>query len=290
MAVNKGITLRILKAVAKMSKEEVFKVANVQGHEPKNSVGSAIQRLLEKNIIQKVGPGNYQRVVDDPLAEYQRSRRKGPQVVPTLPALRSPRGSYDGLGVNISPWGEDTVLIKVGKKNYLAQEVALVPIKKSWEKQQNFVADASHELRTPLAVMQTNLELVLGNGEDTVESQAKWLENIQAENKRMTKLVNDLLFLARADSNQQLVEKIVFPLSGVIDGVASAYEPLARKKGVRLEVRLGRDILFYGDEGKIKQLAVILLDNAIKYTSSEGTVTVLLNQYDNSVELIVRYR
>jgi signal transduction histidine kinase len=104
----------------------------------------------------------------------------------------------------------------------------------------------------------------------------------------MTKLVNDLLFLARADSNQQLVEKIVFPLSEVIDGVAAAYEPLALKKGVRLEVRLGRDILFYGDEGKIKQLAVILLDNAIKYTSSEGIVTVLLKQYDNSVELIVK--
>jgi two-component system, OmpR family, sensor histidine kinase CiaH len=164
---------------------------------------------------------------------------------------------------------------------------ALIPIKKSWEKQQSFVADASHELRSPLAVMQTSLELVLGNKEETVESQSKWLENIQAENKRMTKLVNDLLFLARADSNQQTIERAVFPMNKVIQEVVDTFGPLATKKSIQLGVEIKDEVEYFGDENRLKQLAVILLDNAIKYTPVGGRTKVTLRQIDNHIELNV---
>lgn len=188
-----------------------------------------------------------------------------------------------------------TILILVGLAGILIVFVsslflagrALIPIKKSWERQQNFVADASHELRSPLAVMQTNLELVMGNRDETVESQSKWLENVQVENRRMAKLVTDLLFLARADSNQQTLEKVFFPLHKVVREVIGSFEPLAAKKGIRLELTLEQGIEFLGDEDRLKQLTVILLDNAIKYTPQGGKAEVSLKQRDNHIELIV---
>lgn len=166
-------------------------------------------------------------------------------------------------------------------------EKALIPIKKSWERQRNFVADASHELRSPLAVMQTNLELVMGNREDSVESQMKWLENIQAENKRMTKLVSDLLLLARADSDQQVMEKRLFPLREAVENSVAAFEPVAETKNIQMNLQLQDGIYILGDEDRIKQLTVILVDNAVKYTPSGGQISVSLKKKESHAELIV---
>lgn len=164
---------------------------------------------------------------------------------------------------------------------------ALIPIKKSWERQKNFVADASHELRSPLAVIETNLELVLGNGDETVEDQNKWLGNIQTENRRMSKLVSDLLFLARADSDQQMFEKRFFPINDVLMEAVILMQPLADKKKIGLSANIKQVQDFYGDEARIKQLAVILIDNAIKYTHEGGAVRVGLDFRDNQFEITV---
>lgn len=188
-----------------------------------------------------------------------------------------------------------TILIIIGLSGIIVVFVsslflagrALVPIKKAWERQKNFVADASHELRSPLAVIETNLELVLGNGEETVESQKKWLENIQTENRRMSRLVNDLLFLARADSNQQMFEKRFFPLEDVLMKAVLSLQPLASKKNIVLEADIKQACEFFGDETRIKQLAVILMDNAIKYTQQGGLVQVGMNLHESHVEIII---
>jgi two-component system, OmpR family, sensor histidine kinase CiaH len=103
----------------------------------------------------------------------------------------------------------------------------LIPIKKAWQKQIDFSADASHELRTPLSVIQTNLELVMGNPNETVKSQINWLENILVENKRMTRLVDDLLTLSRTDSNQQILDKTHFIFDEALKEVIVPLEPLA---------------------------------------------------------------
>jgi signal transduction histidine kinase len=201
-------------------------------------------------------------------------------------STQSERETLTRLGTILISVGLAGIVIVFLSSLFLAER-ALIPIKKSWERQQNFVADASHELRSPLAVIQTSLELVLGNREETVESQTKWLENIRAENRRMTKLVNDLLFLARADSNQQALEKTMFPLQQVVKKVADTYEPLVLKKNIRLELKLADEVLFFGDENRLKQVAVILLDNAIKYTPAGGKVEVGLKQSESNVELTV---
>jgi signal transduction histidine kinase len=164
---------------------------------------------------------------------------------------------------------------------------AVKPIKAAWEKQKNFVADASHELRTPLSVMQANLELVMENKEDTVESQTKWLENIYFENKHMTRLVVDLLLLARADSGQKLLEMENFSLSTSVEKAAKPFIPLAEEKQIKIDLLIDPDVDFYGDESKIKQLVAILIDNAAKYTPSGGSISLKLKNNVDNVEIII---
>lgn len=164
---------------------------------------------------------------------------------------------------------------------------AMAPIKRSWQRQQDFVADASHELRTPLTVVQVNLELVKGNPEETVASQSKWLDYSLLETKRMTKLVDDLLFLARADSQQQTLEKKRFFLDTALRTVIESFKLLAENHGILLESSLDSEVTYWGDEFRIKQLMIILLDNAIKYTSSGGKVNLGLQDRDTFTEITV---
>ena len=164
---------------------------------------------------------------------------------------------------------------------------AMAPIKSSWQRQQEFVADASHELRTPLTVVQVNLELVKGNSDETVASQSKWLDNSLLEMKRMAKLVDDLLFLARADSQQQTLEMKQFPLNTALREVIESFNPLAETHEILLESSLNWDGPYYGDENRIKQLIVILLDNALKYTPSGGQITLGLQNWGTLVEITV---
>ena len=169
---------------------------------------------------------------------------------------------------------------------YMANR-SLVPIKEAWNRQKAFVADASHELRTPLSVIETTVDLLSNRRENTIASQMKWLENIQTENKRMTKLVSDLLLLARADSDQDTLQLKTFPLHTALLEAYIPFEAIALQKGIHLQAFNGDPVDFYGDEAKIKQLAVILVDNGIKYTPTGGCVGMTLKNSGDSVEICV---
>ncbi len=166
-------------------------------------------------------------------------------------------------------------------------EKSLVPIKKSWKRQRDFVANASHELRTPLTVIETTTDLLMNRGNQTIDSQIKWLENIQAENKVMAKLVNDMLFLARADSEQDLLGKEKFQLHLALLEAYIPFEALAIQQGIHLKPFDGPAVDINGDEAKIKQLAAILIDNAIKHTPSKGSIQMTLHDKGHTVEIIV---
>ncbi|WP_036938770.1 sensor histidine kinase [Pseudobacteroides cellulosolvens] len=182
--------------------------------------------------------------------------------------------------------GTITVLITFLASLFMANR-ALIPVKKSWERQKDFVADASHELRTPLAVVQTNLELVMINKKDTIESQLNWLDNIKAENVRMTNLVNDLLFIARSDSNETQLEMSNFPLDIVCKETAISFKLLCEGRNIDILEDIQSNVNFYGSEARIKQLITILTDNAVKYTPSGGHIKISLRRTDTNVEVVV---
>lgn len=170
---------------------------------------------------------------------------------------------------------------------YLARR-ALVPIQAAWEKQQQFVADASHELRTPLAVIKSNAELLLRRPEHTIELETIRITNVIRETMRMSKLVSTLFTLARADTNQIEIEAVPVSLNEVLTAVAEQFEPLAQMKGITLQVECRNTIWLVADRERLHQLFVILLDNAIKYTSQSGYIQVICRKQSNMVLMQIR--
>lgn len=168
------------------------------------------------------------------------------------------------------------MLVFIG--SWLLSKVMLAPIKAAWQKQLDFTADASHELRTPLSTIQTNLDVVLSDPTKTIESQMKWLKNIEIENKRMSALVSDLLLLSRADTNEDIIKMDNLNLSTVVTEIVSAYEVLIRENNMTFTSDIKDEILIQGDKDRIKQLLIILIDNAVKYNIANGKINVMLFQ------------
>lgn len=169
---------------------------------------------------------------------------------------------------------------------YLARR-SMIPIQSSWEKQQEFVADASHELRTPLAVVKSNAELILRHPDNTVEEESIRVTNIIREVRRMTKLVSSLLTLARSDANQIEIKLGLVSANEVIENIAEQFIPLAEMEGLTLQVKLSEQLELMADKERLHQLLVILLDNAIKYTPPPGQLLITGAKQGSSLVITV---
>jgi len=155
----------------------------------------------------------------------------------------------------------------------------------SFESLRQFTADASHELRTPLAIIRGEAEVALSQNRDEGEYRES-LAIVQDEARRLSRMVDDMLALARADGQQALkVEE--FYLNDLVDDCAKASQVLALAKAISVTLDNVTDIAFRGDESLIRRMILNLLDNAIKYTPSGGHVSIKLTGKDSSVELIV---
>ncbi|WP_079416856.1 sensor histidine kinase [Paenibacillus ferrarius] len=155
---------------------------------------------------------------------------------------------------------------------------AMVPIKKSYYRQVEFTTNASHELRTPLSVIHSSVELLEECKDTLPEFEQHVLDSLQDEVKRMIRLVESLLTLARSDSKSSQMKLDNVDLVQVSHQMYQAIQPLALKKGVHLQLDLPDNDhgvnFIVGNVDQIKQLLYILLDNAIKYTSPGGKVTI----------------
>ena len=150
--------------------------------------------------------------------------------------------------------------------------VALRPAERAWQQQRQFVADASHELKTPLTVILANTGLVLSHPEDTVAAQSKWLEYTHDEAEQMKELVDDLLFLAKSDAARQPAARAETAMSEVALGCLLPFESVAFEAGVALEHRITPGLSLRGDDGQLRRLVMILLDNAVKYTPPDSHI------------------
>lgn len=164
---------------------------------------------------------------------------------------------------------------------------ALKPVEHAWDQQKRFVADASHELRTPLTVILANTGILLSHREDRISDQVKWIEHTEAEALRMKKLVEDLLFLAKSDADHKPILKEPVNLSDALWNAVLPFESIAYENGVTIDAEIQPGVTVQGDEGQLKQLAVILVDNACKYAGSGGRVSVKLTQLKGCAHLAV---
>lgn len=165
---------------------------------------------------------------------------------------------------------------------------ALRPVEEAWNQQNQFIADASHELKTPLTVILANLKILLAHKSDTISSQERWIKNTQSEAESMKKLVEELLFLARSDSNTAVPEKTALNFSDLVTSTLLLFEPVAYEQGILLEQNITPNLVISADREQIKRLLAILLDNACKYAGNEKRVTLTLSRQKDKVRLSVK--
>ncbi|MGG3470735.1 HAMP domain-containing sensor histidine kinase [Neobacillus pocheonensis] len=179
------------------------------------------------------------------------------------------------------------VLCAIASGYFLAGR-SLVPIKKAWQKQQEFVSDASHELRTPLAVIQAKTDLLFRSPNATVQDKILDVSAISTESRRMSKLVANLLTLARSDSDQIEMKKDSFQLNDLLKEIIQHYEEIAMYQEKSLRLEANEPVTFLADKERIHQLIVILLDNAMKYTNEGGDILLSCKQTHSSIILEVK--
>ena len=165
---------------------------------------------------------------------------------------------------------------------------ALIPIKEAWKNQQQFVSDASHELRTPLAVIQSKTDLLWRSPSSTIQDKAIDISVISKEARRLSKLVANLLTLARSDSNQLEIEKKEFLITNLLKELIEHYSEIALYQEKELIFDAPASVFLMGDKERIHQLIVILLDNAMKYTKDGGKILISCSQTSHTVLIKVQ--
>jgi two-component system, OmpR family, sensor kinase len=148
-------------------------------------------------------------------------------------------------------------------------------LERAYRAEQRFVGDASHELRAPLTAIQANLDLLERRPNMSEEDRATAIGDASREAHRLARLVADLLALARADAGVA-IRRLRVELDRALLETLSAARPLGR--GQDLEISDLVPSAVEGDEDRLRQLLLILLDNAFKYTPSDGTVTIGLTR------------
>src|SRR5215467_4452554 len=151
--------------------------------------------------------------------------------------------------------------------------------------QRQFMADASHELRTPVSVIQTAAEVTLQR-----ETRESWeyrdaLAIISEQSARLTRMVEDMLVLARADAGAYPLTPSLLYIDEIVAECVRAVSVIATTRGVALVTHLQADVSMIGDDGLLRRLTMNLLDNAVQYTPAGGTVTVTLTCDANLVTI-----
>lgn len=147
------------------------------------------------------------------------------------------------------------------------------------ERKREFLADVSHELRTPISYIKGYSEGLASGLIQSPQEQEKYLKLINREAGRMGKLVSDLLDLSKIDAGQFTLEKHPFPLAQLIEDFVQKYTQVLSEKQIGLSVHLNPDIIIDADEGKIEQILQNIMDNAVRYTDTSGTITIRLEKY-----------
>lgn len=149
---------------------------------------------------------------------------------------------------------------------------------------QRFTADAAHELRTPLAALRGNAEVVLSRQRSTEELRQSIEESI-SQFERLQRVADDLLLLTRLDTGEGAIRNEPFSLDAVVADMADLYAPMADEKGVALTVEKTTPVVVSGDDGRMRQVVGNLVDNAIKYTPTDGRVRVSLAQVNGHAHI-----
>lgn len=156
------------------------------------------------------------------------------------------------------------------------------PLLQNHQKQKEFITSASHELKTPLTVINADAQLL-----ESEIGENEWLSDIMEQTKRMAEMTHRLVYLAKAEEQNDFFVKIDFPVSDLADEITQSYSSVANSQNKKYTVEIQKGISYCGDEKAIRELMTALLDNAFKYGTAEGDVIVKLAAERNGVSFCV---
>ena len=169
-------------------------------------------------------------------------------------------------------------IVTAGGGGYYMAAKNIKPLELLFKREHEFAANASHELRTPLTVMSLGIESLQNDPDSKFSPYAEeTLRDMQQETQYMSKLTEALLTLARGDEDNVTLQKEKVDLTAVMAEVCAQLRPLAEQKNLQLVFNGTRKVFSLCDKDKIKQLLIILVDNAIKYSDS-GTITAVVEE------------
>ena len=184
--------------------------------------------------------------------------------------------SVDDLSRRLGARGTD----EVGRLAHTFDDM-LARIEHAFQRQRQFTSDASHELRTPLTLLTSQIDVALARRR-TAADYERILRSLRADTARMSQLVGELLTLARADAGQQLLSTEPLDLGALVHSVVETMQPLAERRGVQLSHAVEIPSSVHGDQTRLSQLLIHLVDNGLRYTPRGGMVTVGIGQEDSS--------
>ncbi len=189
-----------------------------------------------------------------------------------------------GLGI-----GGTVAVALVGASGWWLTRRSLQPIERSMEKLQQFTADAAHELRSPITAIKTAVEVIQSHPERVHSADIGKLAIMNGAAQHMTDLINDLLMLASADNDtiRRAEGLTLIPLHELLANLAEASQLKAASHGLKLRTDLCGKVWMLGNPVQLGRVFLNLLDNAIKYTSHDGTIHLTLSQSDESVFVTV---
>ncbi len=176
------------------------------------------------------------------------------------------------------------VVFFAGLGYFLAGET-LQPIEQAMQKQKRFVSDAAHELKTPITALKTALEVSLLN-QDLDQNCVQILKDNLEKVEDLQTLSAGLLNLSKQDDIK--IEFELFKVAALVKQAVSQIKPLADKKQIKIETQLDSDIAIKADQLSFKKLLVILLDNAVKYSSNKSKVTLKVETKGKKFSLAVK--
>ncbi len=155
------------------------------------------------------------------------------------------------------------------------------PIERSIEFMRRFMADAAHELRTPITILRTRAEIALQQPREAA-NYVSALRGVEVEARRLGNIVDSLLVLARADAGERQIEKERIFLDDLAIDAAGTARVVGRQKNVEVTVDEFEEAPVEGDPALIRQLIMIVLDNAVKFTDAGGQVHVRVSTHEGA--------
>lgn len=160
---------------------------------------------------------------------------------------------------------------------------AVAPIVESYQKQQQFITNITHELKTPLAIIKTNTEVL-----EMEHDSSNWTDSIHNQISRLNELVNYLVSLSKLEEDSGNSLKVDFSISDAIEESVQPFLLLAQNNNKQIDCTISSGITYCGDEQSIRLLISILMENAIKYSTENSTISITLKPYKNRVRLEVK--